>query len=52
MTDKPMTMIKAPSISIQTLKQMIQETYMIMRQASQSRITKGNIEPGKQNKVL
>ena len=45
-TDKPMTMIKAPSIPIQTLGKTIQETTTTMRQASQSRITKGNIEPG------
>ena len=51
-TDRPMTMIKAPSISIQTLEKMIQRATTMTRQASQLRITKGSIGPGRQNKVL
>ena len=46
-TERPVMMIEAPSISIQTLEKMIQETTTMTRQASQSRITKGNIEPRK-----
>ena len=51
-TDRSMTMIKAPLISIQTLEKMIQGATTTMRQASQLRITKGSIGPRRQNKVL